>query len=89
VAVYNGINQHVIDDFNAYSSAFTGGVRVAGVDVTGDGKWDILTGPGAAGSGPGPVPRLFRATDNVMLAQWVAYDLAFLGGVYVGALRVM
>jgi hypothetical protein len=90
VAVYNGINQVVIGDFNAYPTSFTGGVRVAGLDANGDGKWDILTGPGpGSGNGsPFPIPRIFRGNDAGLLDQWAAFDPAFLGGVYVGALRM-
>ena len=43
--------------FWAYAPYFTGGVRVAAADVTGDGVADIITG---AGPGGGPHIRVFR-----------------------------
>jgi hypothetical protein len=88
VAVYNGIDSSVIGDFFPYPNTFTGGVRVAGLDSNGDGKWDVLTGAGA-GSGAGPIAKIFRGSDAVQTNSWTAYDPAFLGGVYVGALRMM
>lgn len=36
-------------EFFAYNAGFTGGVRVASADVNGDGKADIVTGPGPGG----------------------------------------
>jgi FG-GAP-like repeat len=89
VAVFSGIDESVIGDFNAYPTSFTGGVRVAGVDLNGDGLWDIVTAAGAgSGAGPNQV-KTFRGNDAVNLNGWNAFDPAFLGGVYVGAVRIM
>ena len=76
----------MIGDFNAYPATFNGGVRVAGVDVNGDGLWDILTGPG---SGLAPTAKTFRGNTAVNLNTWTGFDPAFLGGIYVGAARIV
>jgi serralysin len=85
--VWSGKDESVIGDFFPYPNTFTGGVRVASLDMNGDGKWDILTGTGP-GSGPGPLAEIFRGSDAVQMDSWTAYDPAFLGGIYVGALRM-
>lgn len=66
--------------FNAYSSAFRGGVRVAVGDVTGDGTPDIVTAPGAGG---GPHIRVFDGNTGGLVAEFFAYSASFTGGVYV------
>jgi uncharacterized repeat protein (TIGR01451 family) len=71
--------------FFAYPAGFTGGVRVAVADLTGDGRGDIVT---AAGPGGGPHVKAF---DGVTLAQtrsFFAYDPGFTGGVFVAASRI-
>jgi serralysin len=75
-----------VDDFLAYDPAFSGGTRVALVDVNGDGKADIITG-----SGPGATAlvRVFDGTTGLQLQQSsldnsLPFDLAFSGGVFVG-----
>jgi hypothetical protein len=70
-----------LQSFFAYSTAFTGGVRVAAADVDGDGRADIVTGAGPSG---GPHVRAFRGIDRMALQSFFAFDPAFLGGIYVG-----
>jgi hypothetical protein len=63
-----------------YESSFTGGVRVAVEDVTGDGVPDIVTGPG-----PGR-PALIKVFDGVTgteVRSFLAFEESFTGGVYV------
>jgi len=76
-------------EFFSYDPGFRGGVRVACGDVDGSGKAAIVTG---AGSGGGPHVRVFKLTGTGLpgepfalkeLASFMAYDLAFLGGVSV------
>jgi FG-GAP repeat len=73
-----------IRDFFAFDPNFRGGVRVAAGDFNGDGRADV-----AIGAGPGALP-LVRALDLSQgqprqLDQFLAYDAAFRGGVYVAA----
>jgi hypothetical protein len=65
--------------FFAYDPAFTGGVFVACGDVDGDGRPEIVTGPGAGG---GPEVAVFNAAGQRLLGFY-AYEPAFTGGVRV------
>ncbi len=56
VRVFNAQTNAEIASFFAYNALFTGGVRVAVGDVTGDGIDDVVT---AAGPGGGPHVRVF------------------------------
>jgi uncharacterized repeat protein (TIGR01451 family) len=71
----------LLHDFYAYDPAFPGGVFVAGADVNGDGKADIITG---AGPGGGPHVRVFDGATGAELSSFQAYTAAFRGGVFVG-----
>jgi len=85
---------HVIDNstgqvrfsFNAFDSAFGGGVRVALGDVDGDRIPDIVVG---AGPGGGPHVEVFSgATGQIIdspVGSFMAFDAGFGGGVYVAA----
>ena len=66
--------------FFAYGAAFTGGVRVAVGDVTGDGVADIIT---AAGPGGGPHVKVFSGVDGSLAASFFAYGASFTGGVFL------
>lgn len=68
--------------FFAYSSAYTGGVRVALGDVNGDGYADLITGTGIGG---GPHIKVFdlRGGQPVTIASFFAFEPTFMGGVYV------
>jgi hypothetical protein len=57
-------------------------VRVAGGDVNGDGKADIITG---AGIGGGPHVRVFDSTTGQVYREFMAFSSVFTGGVYVTA----
>ena len=72
--------------FFAYSAAFSGGVRVAVADVTGDGIGDVIT---AAGPGGEPHVRSFSIDEvpSGPLASFFPFASGFPGGVYVGATR--
>ncbi len=59
---------------------FTGGVRVATADVTGDTLPDLV-----AGTGPGssPVVRVLNGTNGQQVRQFFAFEQSFSGGVFV------
>ncbi|MBI4090331.1 MAG: L,D-transpeptidase family protein [Candidatus Kerfeldbacteria bacterium] len=65
--------------FFAYGRGFRGGVRIAAADLDGDGRAEIVTGPGPGG---GPEIRVFDGRGT-KLASFFAYDRGFRGGVNV------
>jgi hypothetical protein len=82
VKVFSGVDLTMtLFSFFAYESNFPGGVTVAAADVNGDGKADIVTGPG-----PSSVSeiRVFSGADNTKLREFLAFDPTFIGGVFVG-----
>ncbi|MBX7103626.1 MAG: hypothetical protein K1X57_06070 [Gemmataceae bacterium] len=81
VRAFDGTNLKLVSNFYAYSASFTGGVRVATVDLDGDRVWEIATGPGQGGS---PDVRFFAPTTGRLLEEKFVFDPEFLGGVWVG-----
>ncbi len=84
VKVFNGQSGTEVRSFFAYSPQFTGGVRVAGGDINGDGFDDIITGAGAteAGTGGGPHVKVFDGFTGSEVRSFFAFP-AFTGGVFV------
>lgn len=82
VIVFNGATNFTttLFDFFAFSTAFTGGVDVAGGDFNADGFADIVVGAGAGG---GPQVNIFDGRTGNLLTQFFAYDQSFRGGVTV------
>lgn len=80
VKVYNsdGSLRFTLDPF----PGFTGGIRVATGDVTGDGVDDIIVGVG-----PGDAPRVavFDGASQARLVEFLAFEPTFLGGVYLAS----
>jgi hypothetical protein len=74
----------LLHSFFAYPPGFTGGVFVGAVDLTADGKADIVT---AAGAGGGPHVRAFDGVTGAALpgpvGSFFAYPPGFTGGVFV------
>jgi len=69
--------------FQAYSSGFTGGVRVTTGDIDGDGRAEIITAPG-----PGMEPRVRIFDSNTcrpIQRSFLAYRANFEGGLFVAA----
>jgi hypothetical protein len=85
----SGADGHELRGFFPYDPAFTGGVRVASCDLTGDGVPEIVT---AAGPGGGPHVRVFDGKTGAQLAgprgSFFAYAAAFTGGVFVACADV-
>ncbi len=81
VRVFDGQSGSVVREFLAYAPSFRGGVRVAAADADGDGRDEIITGPGPGG---GPEVRTWSGATGELLLDTPAFDPRFLGGVYVG-----
>jgi protocatechuate 3,4-dioxygenase beta subunit len=82
VSVFSGRDAASIASFFAFEQTFTGGIRVAAVDVNGDGTADISVGAGTGGVGRVSIfsgPGLSRVQD------FFATDVDQSNGVYVGA----
>ena len=66
----------------SFGSGFAGGARVAMGDVNGDGNSDYVVG---AAPGTAPVVCVFSGVDRSLVHVFLAYDVAFTGGVFVAA----
>lgn len=80
VKVLNGMDGTVIMSFFAFDQNFTGGVRVAAADITGDGLADILTAPGEGG---GPNIRAFDGATGDQIRNVLVEDPGFTGGIFI------
>lgn len=76
----------LLREFEAYGSTFTGGVRVAVGDVTGDRYPDLVTAPGPGGL---PFVNLFDGHTLQRIRQFQVYDLGFTNGVNVAVGNVL
>src|SRR5262249_39664503 len=82
VKVFSGRDGAELYSFMAYAAAFSGGVAVAAADMNGDGFADVITG---AGPGAAPHVKVFSGRDLTELASFLAFGVAFRGGVAVAA----
>lgn len=86
IRVFDSLSGAELFFFSAFDTAFTGGVRVAVGDISGDGFPDIIVG---AGPGGGPHVKVFDGrTGQVIpgpLGSFMAFDTSFTGGVFVGS----
>lgn len=80
VRVFNKDGKPLIGGFFAYDQKFRGGVRVAVMDLDGDGTQEIIT---AAGIGGGPHIRVFTKDGKPLIGGFFAYDQKFRGGVSI------
>ena len=83
VKVFDGLTGQETLSYLAYGEADTGGVWLTVGDITGDGRAEVVTGPGAGASHV----RAFDA-DSTEVASFFAYDPSFLGGVRVAVADV-
>src|SRR5581483_10130345 len=74
----DGTNGDIIMSFYAYDPGFRGGVNVAGGDIDGDGRADVIAG---AGNGGAPHVAVFSGRDGHLLESFMAFDPSFRGGV--------
>jgi protocatechuate 3,4-dioxygenase beta subunit len=65
-----------------YEAGFTGGVRTAVGDVTGDGVPDVVT---VTGPGGGPRVRVFSGVDGTVVRDFFAFEPEYRGGAWVTA----
>jgi hypothetical protein len=66
----------------AYNPAYTGGVSVGAGDINADGRADIVTGTLAGG---GPHAKVWSGANGQLLNEFMAFDPAFFGGIWVTA----
>ncbi len=79
VAVFDPRDGRVEAGFFAYDPSFRGGVSVAARDLDGDGTPEVITAPGPGGAGH---VRVWDSTGEEV-AEFLAFDPTFIGGVYV------
>ena len=86
VSIFNGVDGVSLGSGFAYDSSLRSGVRVATGDLDGDGKSEIITGPGVGG---GPHVKVFRLGGNTNPLQEVngffTFAPSFTGGVNVAS----
>lgn len=82
VKVFEATSGSELQSFFAFAPTFTGGVRVAAGDVTGDGVADLIVG---AGPGGGPVVAVFDGQTGALVREFFAAAPDFAGGIYVAA----
>jgi hypothetical protein len=82
VKVFSGINGAEISSFFAYDPAFAGGVYVSSGDFNGNGRAEIVTGPGQGG---GPHVRIIDPLLGIVISEAFVFEPEFTGGVRVAA----
>lgn len=78
--VFDGNTGAVVLNVMAFDAAFRGGLFVAAADVTGDLVPDLIVTPGVGG---GPVVQVYDGTSGGLMANFLALDEAFRGGLRV------
>jgi hypothetical protein len=78
------VTDGIRSQFFAYDARFRGGVKVAAGDLDGDGRAELITGPGAGG---GPHVKIWKEIDGrfQVANEFFAYDPRFTGGVNVAS----
>jgi hypothetical protein len=84
VRVISGLTVHELANFFAYEPSFFGGVYLAAADLDGDGRAEIITGPGNTG---GPLVKVFDQNGQQILG-FFAFERRWRGGVRVAAVDI-
>jgi hypothetical protein len=82
VRVFNSSGKLINPGFFAYDKAFRGGVNVVAADINGDGRDEIITGPGKGGS---PQVKVFNNRGEIVGPVFFAFDEKLRDGVEVAA----
>jgi hypothetical protein len=83
VKVFSGQTGAELASFNAYGPSFSGGVRVATGDVTGDSVADIITGTGPGGP---PHVKVFDGVSSAEVRSFFPYpEFSAAAGVFVAS----
>jgi hypothetical protein len=82
VKVFDGRTGGLLHSFVPFAATFTGGARVAAADLDGDGRHEILVGPGA---GTTAQVRVFDGVSLTETGKFLAYEESFNGGVFIAA----
>ena len=82
VAIIDGFNGRVINDFFAFEPTFRGGVYVGTIDRDGDGVSEILVG---AAEGGGPRFQIYDQTGTFVQMDKFAYEVSARTGVRVAS----
>ncbi len=82
VRVFNKDGRLINPGFMAYDPAFRGGVNVAAADINGDGRDEIVTGPGKGGY---TQIKAFDQNGAQLIAPFYAFDSSEKNGVEVSA----
>lgn len=84
VRVFTGPSHTLLHSFFAFNLNFNLGIFIAGGDVNGDGRADIIVGTGD-GTGSSPQVKTFSGANLSLLANFFAFGTNFNGGVRVAA----
>jgi hypothetical protein len=82
VRVWNATNFSEIGGFFAYDPAFSGGIQVGAIDLTGDNRAEIITGVGPGGP---PLSSIWNGADLSLMGTYFAFDPSLRVGVFVGS----
>ncbi len=80
VRVFDGNTGEMVRNVMAFDASFRGGLFVAAADVTGDLVPDLIVTPGAGG---GPVVQVYDGATGARVANFLALDETFRGGLRV------
>jgi hypothetical protein len=80
VRIYDGRDFRLMTQFLAFDPPYDRGVWIAAADITGNGRAEIVCGADAGGP---PLVRVFDAATGRRLADIMAYEPGFRGGVRV------